>query len=288
MSIDPNQPENTMHTKTTQWVPVLTSDAGLTLTVLNWHEAGVQHGAYYLDSLLIKPGYSFLSQLSDFAAYAASPGACIINASRMQANKEGKILLVSPYDGRKLIMDYSQLIAILNHLKPRLAILPPGIVQAYPQFWDEWDKTIMPYLAPQDIAIKEPSCDFGVAIFTNQYDAQAESLLSTYQNKSCYVYGDLNQESIKKLYEKQVDFIESDKPAAEAINGVVYKNLQCIDLKDTAYTECYEVIDPSCACLVCRNHFTLAYLHHLFVQTPLLCQRYLVQHNTWSIKEMMK
>ena len=45
------------------FIPVLTSEAGTCLTLKNWQEIGVEVAAYYLNSLLTKPGLQLLTHL---------------------------------------------------------------------------------------------------------------------------------------------------------------------------------------------------------------------------------
>jgi len=45
------------------FIPKATSEAGLCLTAANWQEVGINLITYYLDSLLIKPGYDLLQNI---------------------------------------------------------------------------------------------------------------------------------------------------------------------------------------------------------------------------------
>ena len=59
-----------------QFIPVLTSEAGLCLTAANWQEVKVNSIAYYLDDLLLKPGYALLKKIPDLSRYLAWGGSC--------------------------------------------------------------------------------------------------------------------------------------------------------------------------------------------------------------------
>jgi len=69
----------------------------------------------------------------------------IINASRLKANKEGIITIVSPFDGSKLRLGYEQLINLIHQIKPHIVILPDTILKNYPQIWTNWNPKIIPY-----------------------------------------------------------------------------------------------------------------------------------------------
>lgn len=74
---------------------------------------------------------------------------------------------------------------------------------------------------------------------------------------------------------------ESDKPANDACSGIVYSADGAIDLREKRYAMQFECIDEQCQCPTCRQRLTRAYLHHLLEHTPLLCHRFLIQHNVY-------
>lgn len=77
-------------------------------------------------------------------------------------------------------------------------------------------------------------------------------------------------------------YIESDKPAVDAMQAIVYNREGEINLRDKDYAHQHQPIDPCCHCPSCSQQLTRAYLHHLLMQTPLLCQRFLIQHNVFQ------
>lgn len=77
-------------------------------------------------------------------------------------------------------------------------------------------------------------------------------------------------------------WIESDTPAANGMKGRIYTSSGVIDITDSSHALQFFPLDDACACPTCQTGFTRAYLHHLLAQTPLLCQRYLIQHNVWQ------
>lgn len=74
-------------------------------------------------------------------------------------------------------------------------------------------------------------------------------------------------------------FIESDLWASDACEGKVYTSRGVINLTESVFSTDFNVIDSNCSCSTCQQQFTRAYLYHLLRNTPLLCQRLLIQHN---------
>jgi queuine tRNA-ribosyltransferase len=96
-----------------------------------------------------------------------------------------------------------------------------------------------------------------------------------------YVVGELNLAQMLVLAEERVAYIESDIPAREALLGRVYCSDGVLSIDNAEFAMQCEVIEKDCLCPTCTQSFTRAYLHHLLGQTPLLCQRLLVQHNIY-------
>ena len=85
------------------------------------------------------------------------------------------------------------------------------------------------------------------------------------------------QEGAHRLY-------ASDRPARDALQGVVYNRDGALSLQDSNFALNFELIDADCACPTCQQAFTRAYLHHLLQSTPILCQRFLMMHNVFWMK----
>ena len=77
--------------------------------------------------------------------------------------------------------------------------------------------------------------------------------------------------------------IESDKPAADALQGIIYTQTGTFNLLDEDNREAFSALDAECDCPTCRAGYTRAYLHHLLQHTPLLAQRFLMMHNVARI-----
>src|ERR1700733_3126340 len=122
-----------------KYIPIITSEAGLCLSVANWQEVKIKTISFHLDSLLLKPGYELLKKIPDLAQYMGWSGAMILNATKCVANKAGIIILTSPYNGSKLKLTYDQLVELIQHIKPDAVLLPSKITKAFPKLWDNWN-----------------------------------------------------------------------------------------------------------------------------------------------------
>lgn len=78
-------------------------------------------------------------------------------------------------------------------------------------------------------------------------------------------------------------FFASDRPAQDAMQGIIYHKDGQYHLQDSEYAMDFELLDENCLCPSCQQSFTRAYLHHLLQSTPLLCQRFLLMHNVFYI-----
>ena len=82
-------------------------------------------------------------------------------------------------------------------------------------------------------------------------------------------------------------FNHSNQPAKDARLGLIYtfQGKSTYLITDKQYEMDFSILDSACACPACKDGFTRAYFHHLYVHTPLLCQRWLVMHNKWVINQ---
>ncbi|MDI1352378.1 MAG: queuine tRNA-ribosyltransferase, partial [bacterium] len=159
------------------FVPILTSEAGSSLTTLNWEEVNTTCAAYYLEPLLIKPGYEFLRTLSHMGHYLNWNGSLILNASSFTANKEGVFTLISPFDGSKIKLDYAQLIKLINHLQPDVVVLPSKTLRDFPQIWTDWNASITPFISVDDVHMNTVSIPYGVYfVFEEKSSVSIEQL----------------------------------------------------------------------------------------------------------------
>ena len=263
------------------FIPILSSEAGLCLTVANWREVGVNTAAYYLDSLLLKPGYFLLQKIHDLKAYLGWSGSLVLNAKRFLANKEGIYTLTSPYDGSKIKLTYFEWVDMIWHLKPDTVVLPKRIVQDYPEIWTHWMDSMMPLIHADDLLQLDMQRPHGVYFNFDASDSIDTLLeqLDKWPHVQRYITGDVNWELMKRLKMMGVEHIESDAPAEAAMQGLVYTQVGEVNLLDNQTAMHFETIGADCTCPTCSQGLTQAYLHHLLLHTPLLCQRFSMQHN---------
>jgi len=270
------------------FLPLLTTVAGSCLTGANWQEAGVDVASCQLASLLLKPGYVFLKQLANLGAYCDWPQRIALNAS-MPASKEGVYTLRSPYDGSKIRPTVDEILELVAHLQPQLVILPADVLQLNATSWKTLPDSVLPFFAAEALPPSSEPRAYGV-YFNYQPTTSLASFMqavSPYLHCPIYVAGDLSLASMQALINLGVGYVESDCPAADACQGHVYSGGGVMPLQDTDYATQFTVIDEDCRCPTCSQQFTRAYLHHLLHHTPLLCQRFLIQHNVYFTRSLI-
>lgn len=258
-----------MENKNSKMIPIMTTQAGSCLTVANWKAAGVGTASFYLTALLMKPGFEFLKKRPGLASYVGWHETLVLNASTLHQTSDGRYSLRSEYDGSQLYYTTEDIISLITTLKPNMVILPQGISQ----HWLALPTTIFPFLPMTDLPMDAITKPHGVYI-SSPKDVSFEDY-----NVPCYMSNVSSLAMMKDLIKKGVNFVESNAPANDAYNGDVYTSKGLISLTSASTALNFDVIDKNCTCPVCHEKLTQAYLHHLLQHTPLLCQRYLVQHN---------
>lgn len=267
------------HSVWPHFIPNLTSNAGRSLTVANWQEVGTHTAAFDLTSLLMKPGAELLNQLPHMAAFTGWQGRTVLNAMMPSINRDGECTLRSIYDGARMRFSIDDILKLITKLNPHFVVLPRGVHQLDKLAWLSLPDTMLPFFSPEDLPESHSNRAFGVYL---HYDAKThfDGLLSQvekYKGLPCYVVGDLELTHLQALAHKGVQYLTSDVPAQDACLGKVYTNNRNISLSNA--TSVFDVIDQSCKCPTCVQQLTQAYLCHLIEHTPLLCQRFLIQHN---------
>ncbi|HRD70001.1 MAG TPA: queuine tRNA-ribosyltransferase [Legionella sp.] len=271
-----------MLNKKLQYVPVLSSEAGLCLTPTNWEEVNTTVVTSYLDNLLIKPGFECLQQISDLKSYLNWSGELILNATRLKANKEGLFSLTSPFDGSKTKYSMLQLLEIINSLKVDKVLLPANIIKEDGIFWNHFNTHSMPFFSIDDFVAPDTQKSYGLYAQLKSLNESPLSLekLEKWAHVPRYLIGDFDPKQFRNF--SSFDYLESNIPANKAIKGIVYGEKGEIDVTDEAMQFQFEIIISDCGCPTCTQKFTKAYLHHLYLHTPLLCHRLLIQHNVYQ------
>lgn len=261
-----------MNNKKTQWVPVLTNPKQLCLTTQNWLEVGQKIACCYLDELLVKPGSSLLSNLPSLASYVNWQGTLVLNASQLKGNKSQNITIKSPYDGSTIQHELSDVWSLIVKLQPDVVLMPQRMVQALSPLLAEQKHDMKLFWHASEYARVDMADFYGVY---GSYDEVKDV------NEVRYAIQSENQSFNGLIDLNSVDYLESNEPVQKAIDGLLYTATEELDIKDKVHALDFEPIDKACHCPTCLAPFSKAYLHHLYEHTPLLCQRFLAEHNSY-------
>lgn len=274
------------------FVPPIDTKAGACLTAANWQEVGVSALSCFLEPLLFKPGMSLLKQLKGLSPYMGWSQTFVIKGS-VNSLKEGPYSLRSPYDGSILRLELPEYMQVINQLAPDYFVIPEAMGDLYPVLEALLSEDVFPLIAAS--ARHEISWQraFGVYFTPAMFAASPMSpseQRNTYKNddknKPFAWIGEADSATLKELIRQGAIFAESERPLKDAYDGWLYTAKGTVNLTAPAMANQFSVIDASCACPTCEQEFTCAYLHHLLQHTPLLCHRYLIQHNVYQVQHM--
>ena len=105
-------------------------------------------------------------------------------------------------------------------------------------------------------------------------------------DKPRYLMGVGTPSNIIEAVARGVDFFDCVMPARNARHGKLYTWEGSINLKNEKYKLDDSPIDPTCRCPACQ-HFSRAYLRHLFVAGEMLAMRLAVIHNLYFYNTLM-
>ncbi|WP_251445059.1 tRNA guanosine(34) transglycosylase Tgt [Vermiculatibacterium agrestimuris] len=106
-------------------------------------------------------------------------------------------------------------------------------------------------------------------------------------DKPRYLMGVGTPSNIIEAVARGVDFFDCVMPARNARHGKLYTWEGSINLKNEKYKLDDSPIDPTCHCPACQ-HFSRAYLRHLFVAGEMLAMRLAVLHNLYFYNTLME
>lgn len=268
------------------WLPILTSLAGNTLTEDNWSSALVDAASFHLEALLMKPGIAFLKQMQSFKRFSGWKGRWMLNASLPKARDQDMFEVRSIYDGR--VSQYTPLdvLEIIRTLKPHGVVLPQGLWISHQKECEALQELTSIYVPATDLQQKQeyqcPGVYVEFAPMGN--DGLFLGALDAYRGQRFYIAGMIDLSEMQKFVSLGDVIIESDIPAQQAILGQVYSQKGIVNLKESDMALSFEPIDVDCSCSACKGKFTRSYFHHLLEHTPLLCQRFLIQHNAHYVR----
>ena len=143
----------------------------------------------------------------------------------------------------------------------------------------------MPFYSYENLSVSvDADKSAGVYLFYNELMPFPTFLqqVKMIADRPCLVGGDLSVSCMQALADCGVQYIVSNSPAQDAYQGQVYTQEGILSLTDESYRLDMNRIADACRCPTCEQQLTRAYLSHLFEHTPLLCQRFLIQHNCFA------
>lgn len=246
-------------------LPVLTA-SGAAMTSDNWRSIGIDTAVFYLSSLLMKPGADTLFHVGPLKTYVGWQGRLVLNVSDILVDKTGQFVVRSVYDGRKSHYSEEVLVTLVNALKPDVVVLPVGLSSAAMGLLSE---TIYAFVPMKELGRFERAC--GVFLTKDEAALNPEVI-----DRPTYTCGN-----------KGAGWLESDKPAEDALKGLVHDGQAIFSIEEASMATSFIALSAQCSCPTCSLGLTRAYLHHLYRQTPLLCYRFLMQHNHFSALDVL-
>ena len=117
-------------------------------------------------------------------------------------------------------------------------------------------------------------------------DITEETVTFLPENKPRYLMGIGSPEDLLESIARGIDIFDSALPTRVARNGAFFTWQGRHNIRNTAYRQMEQPIDPDCDCYTCRT-FSAAYLHHLFSCQELLGYRLATIHNLVFITSLM-
>jgi queuine tRNA-ribosyltransferase len=262
--------------------PVLSTGEAACLTMQNLEEIGVEKISLKLSALLIKPGFDLLNTLSSLKSYVGWNKTIILNASMIKLNSKDRYTIQSEFDGSKYVYTKNDLRDLIVNLAPDIVLLPKGLFSSDEDASLRLSEKTKLYF-PCDNELANPSSHkYGVHFELDSSNSdELTNFLVKYKNQFKYIFGDLSMEMLLHLLTQADLFTESTRPLLDGYQGIIYSNHKSISILDESARDSFQVIDADCNCQTCKDGHTMAYLHHLYQHTPLLCQRFLILHNVF-------
>lgn len=118
-------------------------------------------------------------------------------------------------------------------------------------------------------------------------DITEETVAFLPENKPRYLMGVGSPDDIVGAVARGIDIFDSVLPTRVARHGALFTRLGRVNIRNAAYGQQVEPIEPDCDCYTCRS-FSAAYLHHLFSCQELLAYRLATIHNLTFISRLMR
>lgn len=106
------------------------------------------------------------------------------------------------------------------------------------------------------------------------------------QDKPRYLMGVGKPEDIIEAVRQGVDMFDCVMPTRNARNGHLFTSEGVVRIKNSAYKNDQKPLDPHCGCYTCQ-HYSRAYLHHLYRAKEILSARLNSMHNLYYYQSLM-
>lgn len=107
------------------------------------------------------------------------------------------------------------------------------------------------------------------------------------RNKPRYLMGVGRPEDLVEGVRAGIDLFDCVMPTRNARNGQLFTSRGKVNIKNAAYREDPEPLDPECICETCQR-YSKAYLRHLFIAKEPLCMRLNTVHNLTYYLNLMR
>lgn len=106
------------------------------------------------------------------------------------------------------------------------------------------------------------------------------------EDRPRYLMGVGTPEDLVEGVRLGVDMFDCVMPTRNARNGMLFTSRGSLQIKNSAYADDPEPIEPGCTCYTCRR-FSRAYLRHLFMAREILAYRLNTLHNLHYYLQLM-
>ena len=101
-----------------------------------------------------------------------------------------------------------------------------------------------------------------------------------------YVMGTGTPEDLIELVSRGADMFDCVLPTRNARNGQLFTSQGTINISNSIHKDSTAPLDPECSCYTC-NHYSRAYLRHLYLSKELLAYRLNTLHNIHFYMNLM-
>lgn len=114
---------------------------------------------------------------------------------------------------------------------------------------------------------------------SNTVYSELLSVFQTHDEFDWFIHGNLSYQLVNELKKVNKNLaIELNTPLRLALKGIVYSDKGEVPITDKQYAQSQSPLKEICSCDTCLI-YTQSYLHHLYLNTPVLAIKLLAKHN---------